>query len=113
MYVTFLASVFRTIRFGVKEAHGRGMALQFNYLLDEGAFHYHPSLGAFYVDFEKAKAGVRKLTSEIMTIQAEGSYEKAKALLEKYEGVRPVMKKVLNRLDHIPIDIEPVFQKIQ
>jgi hypothetical protein len=113
MYVTFLASVFRTIRFGVKEAHGRGMALQFNYLLDEGAFHYHPSLGAFYVDFEKAKAGVRKLTGEIMTIQAEGSYEKAKALLEKYEGVRPVMKKVLNRLDHIPIDIEPVFQKIQ
>jgi len=48
-----------------------------------------------------------------MTIQAEGSYEKAKALLEKYEGVRPVMKKVLNRLEEIPIDIEPVFQKIQ
>jgi hypothetical protein len=113
MYVTFLASVFRTIRFGVKEAHGRGMALQFNYLLDEGAFHYHPALGAFYVDFDKAKAGVRKLTGEIMTIQAEGSYEKAKALLEKYEGVRPVMKKVLNRLEEIPIDIEPVFQKIQ
>jgi hypothetical protein len=109
MYVTFLASVFRTIRFGVKEAHGRGMALQFNYLMDQGAFHFHPTFGAFYVDFDKVKIAVRNLTSEIMTIQAEGSYEKAKALLEKYEGVRPVMNKVLSRLQDVPVDIEPVF----
>jgi hypothetical protein len=109
MYVTFLASVFRSIRFGSKDAHGRGMALQFNYLMDEGAFHYHPTFGAFYVDFDKMKAGVRKLTGEIMTIQAEGSYEKAKALLDKYSEIRTVMNKVLNRLQDIPIDIEPVF----
>jgi ribosomal protein S20 len=109
MYVTFLASVFRSIRFGSKDAHGRGMALQFNYLMDEGAFHYHPTFGAFYVDFDKMKAGVRKLTGEIMTIQAEGSYEKAKALLDKYAEIRTVMNKVLNRLHDIPIDIEPVF----
>ena len=110
MYVTFLASVFRTIRFGSKDAHGRGMALQFNYLMDEGAFHYHPTFNAFYVDFDKVKEGVRKLTGEIMTIQAEGSYEKAKALLDKYSEIRPVMNKVLSRLQDIPIDIEPVFQ---
>ncbi len=109
MYITFLASVFRTIRFGVKEAHGRGMALQFNYLMDEGAFHYHPTFGAFYVDFDKIKPAVRKLTGEIMTIQAEGSYEKAKALLDKFAGIRPVMNKVLNRLGDVPVDIEPVF----
>jgi len=109
MYVTFLASVFRTIRFGVKEAHGRGMALQFNYLMDEGAFHYHPTVAAFYVDFDRVKAAVRKLTGEIMTIQAEGSYEKAKALLDKYSEIRPVMRKVLNRLEEVPVDIEPVF----
>jgi len=109
MYVTFLASVFRSIRFGSKDAHGRGMALQFNYLMDEGAFHYHPTFGAFYVDFDKIRSAVSKLTGEIMTIQAEGSYEKAKALLEKYDAIRPVMNKVLNRLQDIPIDIEPVF----
>lgn len=109
MYVTFLASVFRTIRFGAKDAHGRGMALQFNYLMDEGAFHYHPRFGAFYVEFEKMKPAVRKLTGEIMTIQAEGSYEKAKALLDKYADIRTVMKKVLNRLGDVPVDIAPYF----
>ena len=109
MYVTFLASVFRTIRFGPKDAHGKGMALQFNYLMDEAAFHYHPTVGAFFVDFDKIKAAVRKLTGEIMTIQAEGSYAKAKALLEKYETIRPVMNKVLSRLQDVPVDIEPVF----
>lgn len=109
MYVTFLASVFRTIRFGAKDAHGRGMALQFNYLMDEGAFHYHPRFGAFYVEFEKMKPAVRKLTGEIMTIQAEGSYEKAKALLDKYADIRTVMKKVLNRLGDVPVDIASYF----
>ncbi|MBM2840408.1 MAG: MutT/nudix family protein [Bacteroidetes bacterium] len=110
MYVTFLASMFRTIRFGAKDAHGRGMALQFNFLMDEGALHYHPTFGAFYVDFDRIKPAVRKLTAEIMTIQAEGSYEKAKALLDKYAEVRTVMNKVLKRLGDIPVDIEPVFR---
>jgi hypothetical protein len=113
MYVTFLASMFRTIRFGAKDAHGRGMALQFNYLMDEGALHYHPTFGAFYVDFDRIKPAVRKLTSEIMMIQAEGSYEKAKALLDKYAEIRTVMKKVVNRLGDIPVDIEPVFPSVQ
>jgi hypothetical protein len=113
IYVTFLASVFRTIRFGAKDAHGRGMALQFNYLMDEGAFHYNPNLNAFFVDFDRVKPAVRKLTGEIMTIQAEGSYEKAKTLLDKYAEIRTVMKKVLNRLNDIPIDIEPVFPAVR
>ena len=113
MYVTFLASVFRTIRFGSKDAHGRGMALQFNYLMDEGAFHYNPNFNAFYVDFDKAKLAVRKLTDEIMTIQAEGNYDKAKRLLDDYSEIRPVMNKVLNRLQDIPIDIEPVFRPVK
>ena len=112
MYVTFLASVFRTIRFGSKDAHGRGMALQFNYLMDQGAFHFHPTFNAFYVDFDKAKDAVRKLTGEIMTIQAEGNYEKARKLLDDYGEIRPVMRKVLVRLTDIPIDIEPVFQTL-
>jgi hypothetical protein len=52
---------------------------------------------------------VRKLTSEILTLQAEGSYEKAKALLDKYAVIRPVMQKALDRLGSVPVDIEPNF----
>src|SRR5215831_14003344 len=84
MYTTFLASAFRSVRFGITEAHGRGVALQFNYLLDEGAFKVNDANGTFSVDPAKITDAVRKLTGELLTIEAEGSYEKAKAMLEKY-----------------------------
>src|SRR5207247_2167732 len=78
LYTTFLASTFRSIRFGVNEAHGKGIAVQLNYLIDQGAVTVKPS-GTFAVNPAKIKDGVTGLTREIMTIQAEGSYAKAKA----------------------------------
>ncbi len=109
MYVTFLASAFRSVRFGLNEAHGKGIALQFNYLIDEGAFKYDKGTATFSVDFAVIKDAVRKLTGEIMTIQAEGSYEKAKAMLDKYGIIRPEMKKVLDKMSAVPVDIAPRF----
>ncbi|MDQ3117722.1 MAG: hypothetical protein M3Q86_14125 [Verrucomicrobiota bacterium] len=108
LYTTFLASSFRTLRFGINEAHGRGMALQVNYLLDQGGFVANPD-GTFSVNQEKIKAGVEGLTREIMTLQAEGSYEKAKALLDRLGVVRPEVQKALDKMGHIPVDIEPKF----
>jgi hypothetical protein len=109
MYVTFLASVFRTLRFGIGEAHGKGMALQMNYLMDEGGFEYDAAKGTYRVNFGKIAPAVRKLTGEIMTIQAEGNYDKTKAMMAKYSVIRPEMQKTLDRLKDIPVDIEPVF----
>jgi hypothetical protein len=109
LYVTYLASVFRSVRFGINEAHGRGMALQFNYLTDEGAFHFDERTGKFSVDEAKVKDAVSKLTREILTIEAEGSFEKARAILEKYAVIRPAMKNALDRLNDVPVDIEPIF----
>ncbi len=108
MYTTFLAGCFRSVRFGINEAHGKGLALQFNYLWDEGAFERQKD-GTFRVIAAKTKAAVRKLTSEILTLQAEGSYAKAKALLDKYGVIRPEMGKLLERMKHIPVDIEPSY----
>jgi hypothetical protein len=110
MYTTFLASTFRSVRFGVTEAHGRGVALQFNYLLDEGAFKVNDANGTFSVDPAKIKDAVRKLTGELLTIEAEGSYEKAKAMLDKYALIRPAMQKAFEKLTDVPVDIEPNFQ---
>ncbi|HYE75512.1 MAG TPA: hypothetical protein VEF04_19375, partial [Blastocatellia bacterium] len=109
MYTTFLASVFRSVRFGITEAHGRGVALQFNYLVDEGAFKVNETNGTFSVDTTKIKDAVKKLTAEILTIEAEGSYDKAKAMLDKYAVVRPAMQKALDKLKDVPVDIEPSF----
>lgn len=109
IYTTFLASVFRSVRFGVKEAHGRGIALQFNYLTDEGAFKFDERTKTFSVVPSRIKEAVRKLTGEILTLEAEGSYEKAKAMLEKYAVVRAPMQGALDRLKGVPVDIEPSF----
>jgi hypothetical protein len=109
MYTTYLASAFRSVRFGITEAHGKGMALQFNYLMDEGAFKFNEAKGTFSVDQTKIKDAVRKLSGEIMTLQAEGSYDKAKALLDKYAVMRAPMKNALDRLQDVPVDIEPIF----
>jgi len=109
MYVTFLAGVFRSVRFGITEAHGRGMALQFNYLMDAGAFEYDESAGTFRVNFDRIKDAARKLTGEIMTIQAQGDYASAKQMLDRGAVIRPPMGRVLDRLAAIPVDIEPHF----
>ncbi|MEO8045070.1 MAG: hypothetical protein ABI674_09200 [Spartobacteria bacterium] len=108
LYTTFLASSFRTLRFGSNDAHGLGMALQLNYLLDAGGFVANAD-GTFSVNGDKVKAGVEGLTREIMTIQAEGNYAKAKELLAKYGVVRPEVQKTLDKMGNIPVDIEPKF----
>jgi peptidase M49-like protein len=108
LYTTYLASTFRAIRFGVNEAHGKGIAVQLNYLIDQGAFVVRPD-GTFAVNAAKIKEGVAGLTREIMTIQAEGSYEKSKALGDRLGVVRPAVKSALDRMTGVPVDIEPRF----
>ena len=108
LYTTYLASAFRSIRFGVNEAHGRGIAIQLNYLLDQRGFVVNGD-GTFAVNTARVKEGVAGLTRDIMTIQAEGNYAAAKALGEKMGVVRPPVQKMLDLLQAIPVDIDPQF----
>jgi len=109
LYTTYLASMFRSVRFGLTESHARGVAMQFNYFADEGAIKFDERTGKFSIDNAKIREAVRKLTHELLTIEAEGSYNKAKAMLEKYSLIRPAMKGALDRLKDVPVDIEPIF----
>jgi len=109
IYITYLASAFRTVRFGIEEAHGKGMALQFNYLMNEGAILWEKSTSRFRIDTAKIKPAVKKLTGEIMLIQAEGSYEKAQQLYAKYVHIGPEMRQALEKLKNVPVDIRPIF----
>jgi hypothetical protein len=109
LYTTYLASMFRSVRFGIKEAHGRGVALQFNYLTDEGAIKFDEATGTFSVDHSRIKEGVKKLTHDLLTVEAEGSYAKAKEMLDRYAVIRPPMQGALDKLKNVPVDIEPVF----
>lgn len=109
LYTTYLASMFRSVRFGITEAHGRGVALQFNYLTDEGAIKFNAAKGTFSIDNSKIKDSVRKLTHDLLMIEAEGSYDRAKAILDKFAVIRPPMQQALDKLKDVPVDIEPVF----
>ena len=107
MYSTFLASMFRSLRFGISEAHGRGVAIQLNHFLDFGAVRADD--GRFEVVPEHIQAAVTSLTRDIMTLQAEGSHARAAALIERLGVIRPEIEAVLERLRSIPVDIEPRF----
>jgi hypothetical protein len=108
MYDTFLASAFRSIRFGITEAHGRGIAIQLNYLLDQGAVTVAED-GTFAVVPARMRAAVTSLTREIVTLQAAGDYAKAKQMISTLGVVRPSVQHVLDRLTAVPVDIAPRF----
>jgi hypothetical protein len=108
MYTTFLASAFRTLRFGMDDSHARGMAMQVNYLLDAGAYRV-ASDGTFSVDLRKAKKAVAGLSRDLLTVQATGDYDGGKRLLERLVVMRPQVQAVLDRLGGVPVDIRPRF----
>lgn len=108
LYVTFLASTLRTLRFGATEAHARGMALQLNYLLDAGGVGVGAD-GKLYVDFGKVRQAVEGLTHEIMTIQATGDYAKARDWIGRMQVVRPPIQRLIATLGDVPVDIRPEF----
>jgi hypothetical protein len=107
LYTTFLASSFRTLRFGLNEAHGKGMALQFNYLTDKGAFVY--ANGAWHVDNAKIQGAVRDLAHDLLTIEATGDYAGAKKMLDTLGVMRPNIGATLARVGSVPVDINPLF----
>ena len=108
LYTTFLASAFRSLRFGLNDAHGKGMAVQFNYLSDRGAFVEHGD-GTFDVDMSKVKGAVQDLDHDLLTLEAEGNYAGAKEMLDNLGVVRPVLKRAFEKLSSIPTDINPIF----
>src|SRR5439155_17408173 len=107
LYTTFLASAFRTLRFGADDAHGKGMLVQMGALLDRGAFAAAAD-GTFSVDLTKVKDAVRALDHDLLTIEATGDAAAAKRLLGAAK-IRPEVKRALDALVDVPVDIEPVY----
>jgi Peptidase family M49 len=107
LFATYAGLMFRTLRFGTGDAHGRGMAVQWNWLRERGAIV--PAGTKFTVDFAKMRDGVKALATELLTIEATGDYNRATALLAKYGKATPEMDAVNRGLADIPVDFTPVF----
>ncbi|KAA3478664.1 nudix hydrolase 3 isoform X1 [Gossypium australe] len=109
MYVSFLAGCFRSVRFGLEEAHGKGQALQFNWLLEKEAFVFHPN-ETFSVNFDKVEEAVESLSRTILTIQAKGDKEGASLLLQKYCTMTKPLKVALQKLESIHVSPPATFK---
>jgi hypothetical protein len=109
LYTTYLASAFRTMRFGLQDAHARGQAMQFNYFLDKGAFTASAD-GTFSVDVAKMKGAVASLDHQLLTLEATGDYLGAKKWMDQLGALRPEVQQALGHLKSVPTDIEPIFE---
>ena len=105
-YVTFLAGILRSVRFGASDAHARANMVRFNFFQRQGAFT-RDETGRYRVDFDKMTAAMNALSTKLLTIQGDGDYTAAKQLTDQLGAVDAELAGDLKRLDqaHIPIDI--------
>lgn len=104
-YVTFMAGIFRSVRFGASSAHGKANMVRFNYFEKMGAFQRDPKTGTYHVDFDKMKLATDRLSEEILTLQGDGNYEGARKMVTELGTISPQLQKDLDRLQAIPVDI--------
>ncbi len=107
--VNYVVILFRSMRFGVDEAHGRAALLQLNWLLERSGLVHDRSSGRFLVNHERVQEGILELATRVLLLQAEGSYSEAREFLDEYGVVTPSLKEALLRMADLPVDIEPVF----
>ena len=107
-YASYLAGIFRSVRFGTAEAHSRAEMMEFNYLEDHGAV-VRNSDGRYEVVIAKVPEAIRSLAKELLTIEATGDRQRNEAWFAKYGQMPASLKETLDRVTGVPIDIDPVF----
>ncbi|MDD5544673.1 MAG: peptidase [Acidobacteriia bacterium] len=112
-YISNVASIFRSVRFGADDAHGKANLLQFNFFMKEGALSYDETKQKFRTDVPKMKEATRKLANILLTIEAQGDYAAAKALMDEQGKMTPRLQSALRRLNDVPVDIAPQFTSVK
>jgi hypothetical protein len=105
----YVAGLFRAMRFGDTDAHGKGAAMQYRYLRDKGGIVWDAQAKRFRIDPAKLDAGIRDLVHDIITLQATGDYNGTKAFLAKWAVMDAEAKQVTGEMGHIPVDIHPIY----
>ena len=110
-YVTFMTSVFRSIRFGASSAHGKANMVRFNFFMDSGAFVRDVETGRYRVDFERMNTAMTDLSRLLLSLQGDGDYEGAKELTEARGIIKPELQADLDRLTRANIPVDITFQQ--
>jgi hypothetical protein len=110
-YVTFLAGIFRSVRFGASSAHGKANMVRFNFFEKMGAFKRNPETGFYQVNFDAMTAAMNALSNEILTIQGNGDYQAAKDLLDSQGVISKQLSQDLAKLEQAAIPVDIVFKQ--
>jgi hypothetical protein len=110
IYTTYLAGMFRSMRFGATEAHGLGVLLQFNFLREKGAFVYDAAAMKFKLDLSKIQAAVRELARQFLILEGDGNYDNVRKFIDRYGKMDDITKQMIEKLADIPVDIAPIFK---
>ena len=110
IYTAYVADIFRTVRFGPKEAHGIAHTIGYNHLKENGAIVYDKNSNMVSVDYKAAESAFHKLLEDLLRLQLEGDYNKAKSFVVKYSTFSNDLKRIAAKCEGIPIDIRPIFE---
>ena len=111
MYIGFLPGLFRAVRFGLHEAHGKGNMMQYNWFKDQGAIVHDPGTDRYTVVLEKMPEAACSLTRELCLLEARGDYAAAEAFVNKWGAVPPEVERIVGKLSNIPTDVEPLYDR--
>jgi hypothetical protein len=110
-YVTFMAGIFRSVRFGAASAHGLANMIRFNFFKEMGAFTKDEQSGHYMINFDKMQAAADALSNLILTIQGDGDYEAADRLIREKAMITPQLRGELDRLEEMNIPVDIVFDQ--
>ncbi len=110
-YTTFLAGIFRSVRFGASSSHGKANMIRFNYFKEMGAFARNENTGTYRVDFDKMQEAMNALSEKILTLQGDGDYQGVDLLVNELGFVKPELQKDLERLSAVGIPVDIVFEQ--
>ncbi|MEE9330309.1 MAG: hypothetical protein V3V30_09245 [Parvularculaceae bacterium] len=106
---TYFVGIFRAIRFGINEAHGKGASFQYTYFKQQGAFSVDQETGKYRVDFVKLEEAITSLTAKIVVLQGNGDYDAAKVFLDDFGQLDAAADGMISSMATIPVDIQPVY----
>ena len=109
LLATYFAGIFRSVRFGIEEAHGKGAAAQYGFLLEYGAFHWDEDAGHFVIDEDRLESGITELLRTELMLQATGDYHGTIDFFDRYAHLDEHAERVIAGMEMIPVDIHPIY----
>ena len=108
-YASYVGGIFRTVRYGVGEAHGRAELMEFNFLSEQRAITWDAATGYYSIDYLRMPGAIARLAQQLLEIEATGDRARAETWFKRYDQMPATLKSALDKIKDVPVDVDPVF----